>query len=697
MKIKEIIKQLTDTKNTPGRFPTRVIIVPNWDDYLLLKNELYNICDKTFNLSDYTEGDLLPRFGNLLNDLKQHKNKMLLLLSIGEYLRICAKRESERDKAEFIKFWTPDPVQNASETTKYIIPIYGTKTLFINAIKNIDDRQKDHLWELTESPSERDISISIYAIEFYGAIETDVFNFSEWLYKWESLYSDKSRNLFSLQTKLYRYANPATSSINLIIIDEPFNYVVSLVSDGSLLKKEFGEPEFWKEMVKKVVKNKPFSETIKSVLNVQSFAPSQLMLGFDSMNNTQKVIFWIYYQIYSDDSYLGFAIRSSKTFSEIPLNIRDIIFEIKHPSETQLDERLQALSNLNIIHDTNYLHNLDKIYPIELRFNYMTMKTIQEKAYIIKIVSELLTQKVEINIIIPYLKTRYSSLAEYLLPSNSINLELNDYFSWYRANKILNLAPTLIPLALEIDNIDSRNKVLQQYKDSPIQWIDGLGVEWLPLLVYEIYKICPEIEIEYHISKAILPSVTEYNKHWEAGEKKWNKLDKLSHNGVIDNSDYFFFIASQIEVISEFAIEIKNLLAHNPNLIITSDHGSSRLAALMFHEKSNFPITPPKTTTIKANGRYCEFSGECDIVESDMIRIVKSFSHTQEKDITCAVMNTYQHYKQSGNIPYEIHGGGTPEECLVPVIYLSQGNSNLNRQILVEKQNTGIKQNDMGI
>ena len=93
MRISEIVEKIRDDKTTPGRFPSRVILVRNWDDYTTLVTELRNVCDITLNLSEFTTGDIVPRFKSLKAKLAENANKTILLLSFGEYLRLCAKRE----------------------------------------------------------------------------------------------------------------------------------------------------------------------------------------------------------------------------------------------------------------------------------------------------------------------------------------------------------------------------------------------------------------------------------------------------------------------------------------------------------------------------------------------------------------------------------------------------------------------------
>ena len=69
MTIAEIVKRVGDEKQTPGRFPSRVIFVRNWTDYAQLVNDLRNVCDITLNLADFSKGDIIPDFKALKKKL----------------------------------------------------------------------------------------------------------------------------------------------------------------------------------------------------------------------------------------------------------------------------------------------------------------------------------------------------------------------------------------------------------------------------------------------------------------------------------------------------------------------------------------------------------------------------------------------------------------------------------------------------
>lgn len=60
---------------------------------------------------------------------------------------------------------------------------------------------------------------------------------------------------------------------------------------------------------------------------------------------------------------------------------------------------------------------------------------------------------------------------------------------------------------------------------------------------------------------------------------KLDKLDKLAHHGVIDDPSYYACIQEQFSFFSKVVDKVEELFQKYHRVIITGDHGSSRLAA----------------------------------------------------------------------------------------------------------------------
>ena len=696
MTITEIINKVKAEKQTPGRFPARIIFARNWNDYIALVDELRVVCDVVLNLANYTNGDILPKFKSLKQQLRQNTNKMILLLSMGEYLRLCAKREQSNETMEFNGIWEPDPVLSERENTKYVIPIFGGRELFDNAISYVDKRQEDFLWELDETNRDTEYTITIYSPEFTDVISVDANCFSDWLAKWNTLFAEP-RSTFSLKTKLYKYAVETLGSVKLCIVNDPFTYITARVTDAELLKREYGNDIFWKDVAKNVQAGKPFIATIDYILNVaRNFDAVPILARFQQSTETERTLLWMRCKMYASCDYVSYAISITNKTDEIPLTVRDAIFTLENPSKKQLAERYNALCVLDLHYDDGYFKKLKNIFPVDMRFTYLTFKTQAERAYAIRLVGELLRKGADITSLASLLKPLYPSLAEYCMPSTNNNNGCAVYFDWYRKNKLMNIVPSSVP-SLDLNLIVTRNKVIQTGEGSCQFWIDGMGAEWLPLLLYEIRKLPVVGTIKYDIARAILPTATEYNHQWEQDDIKWDRLDKLSHTGAPDDKDFYSNVATQIDYICEVAQHINLILESHNNVIVTGDHGSSRLAALSFHSKDIVPISIPTGATVRALGRFCELTDGCLATSTDSIEIVSSRNFITDCDVICAVVKTYEHYKQSGNAILEVHGGATPEEQLVPVIFVSRIVPIITDTTTPTKKRHAVTQKDLGI
>lgn len=700
MTISEVVSKVSNERQTPGRFPSRLIFVHNFADYLSLVGELKAVCDVVFDLADYAKGDVLPSFKDLKGEMAKYPGKQLLLLSFGEYFRICIRRERDKSTAAFPGIW--EQQQSESSTTKYIIPIFGGREIFDSIMPIPDERQQRFICEINDLSVESDFGLALYSPDF-DAVTVDAQNLQEWFQKWTSLFGNKSRNNFSLRTKLYRYAEPTYGGVRLKIINEPFAYIASLVSDGEKLKKADGDEEFWRVIAQNVKQDKEFAATIKYLLNIgHNFDPISVFAHFNELSNTELNLLLVWYRLYPSEDYYTFAINKALTTAAIPTAIRDCIFELPRLTDDFIQQRTAALRLLDVHYSDEYFAKLDKLASPELRLKMLTYRTLAERAYAVKTVSGLLRSDADINYVAELVKTDYPDLSVYLNPDITTQNKVAQYFNWYRCHKLVNRPNTDVPCVIDFDTIDSRNKIIQENTtdDSLSFWVDGLGAEWLPVLLRRLNTLDMEVSLKSVITKALLPTETEYNHKWTSEDKKWDRLDKLSHNGMSDDKDYFVCVARQLEIMNEIVAHISEMLEKVNRVIVTGDHGSSRLAALLFHDEGNFAIEPPPTAIVRSFGRFVELK------DNSYVSVTPSMEHTELNGKHFIVMKNYEHFKQSGNaaggnsddnaVAGEVHGGMTPEEYLVPVIVVSRKKPHLVKEVLSRPKGITIN-NELGL
>lgn len=692
MNLGEIIEKINIERVLCSRFPVRVIFVDNLEDYVTLIANLENTCDLLINIADFCNADdVYPNFKDLYSEINRQKEKSILLLSVGEYLRLRINRETQPGEARFSSLWQMQ--FEASSTTRVFLPLFACKDLFDRTILHIDERQKDNIWELSSTTAEhRTLSLSVFSPEFKDALPTAMIGIKKWLTKWTAEWNQEGN--CSLITNLCNNIENSSAIVNVRVIDNPFDYVCNLVDDGQYLQRDWASDEQWASLIPNLQKKAPLSKTIENLLNVKKIEPLSILARWDVLLDFHRQLLWIWYQLNTTGDYVGYVFTKVKNIKDIKNALRDEIIKGTHPPEwiKQRNQILEVLSS--VVYDAEYFSLLDTVSLPETKLNLLTYRTHEERTYAISVINKWLNQGVSVEGVLEVLSGRYFLFEEYLRGGITENPELNGYFTWYRHQKILNRIPEGSPPTLNLDKYESRYNILSQFegKDCFVFWIDGMGIEWLPLLYQILKSSINSIDIVYQIAAALLPTETKYNEQWkdlDLQHEKWNRLDSLAHEGLPDDKDYFSCIDNQLQIIFEVAKKARTLLDLHEYVVITADHGSSRLAALSFHK--NFGVPAPKNAVVRNFGRYCELHNPADIADNlPFIQKVKDDNNEY------MVMTSYDHYAVSGNpaggndennaVCGEIHGGKTPEEYLVPVVVMRR------REVIPQVQYT-IKNN----
>ena len=322
-----------------------------------------------------------------------------------------------------------------------------------------------------------------------------------------------------------------------------------------------------------------------------------------------------------------------------------------------------------------YFALLDGVPDVRTRLKLLTYRTHSEKAYAVKTVSEILREGADLFSAAEMLGNGYPELAAYMTGKTGLDDEIDGYFAWYRTHKLINCCPEEYGPDVGLDRFSSRYSLMSGIDADECGqfWIDGFGVEYAPLVVYELRQL-GIANIYVKIGTALLPTDTEHNHQWDESAPnilKWNKLDTLSHKGIPDDKSYYSCVVSQLAVFEDAAKKVQELLGKYECVVITGDHGSSRLAALAFHDSSVNSINAPENALVRDFGRYCELEADPESVEA-----IPDTKKVSSGGKTWLVMNGYQHFAVSGNtVNGEIHGGNSPEERLVAVITVSRHKS----------------------
>lgn len=684
MTIQEVIASLQKEKryNLPSRFSCRAIMVKTVEQYCQLLSELKKISDIRIVKSNeiFHGADVMPQYSNLF--AAEYRDKWVILTGVSEYLRLFSKREAKDRR--FADLWKKQV--SASSLGRIIIPLWGCEAQWFDPVINLngDPRQVDYYYDCTdENQQEQEMNLLVlsgmfeqHISEFKQAVGTLCIGLQEWFEYWENPSVNNTR--FVLLTKRFRSITPISGKINIHIVNDTLSFIRENMPDGKCLTKDDCSEEMQSELFAYALQGMSLDESLLKILNLSSFSGVDIMGKWNASSTDYKRFVKLWFKIHPNNSYLSCCFSAADSVDEIPMLISHKIFEKRMDKPEWVDEFKELLSVMALKPDSDYFEAVEAIPEFEKRLDYLTNIRREERIYLLKMVGQWMRKDIEQVNGSKKLKETFPTLSAYL--SHDLDVLQNDigaYISRYKAHKLENSLPhdeELYFNGVNAFSFDYRYSILSEYEDDEtiILWIDALGIEWLPLLCWGIKNNCDGTITNLTLAQATLPTETYFNEQWKdmnVSYKKLNKLDKLAHKGVADEPDYYACIEEQMEFVAGIGNQVASLLAENHRVVITGDHGTSRLAARFFHSRDGVDV--PENAIVYSYGRYCKLPQNVSL-NIPNIEIVKGSQGERY-----AVFRNYDHFKQPGfaagaddeNAIYgEVHGGATPEEMLVPII-----------------------------
>ncbi|MGN0169200.1 MAG: BREX-4 system phosphatase PglZ [Lachnospiraceae bacterium] len=651
------------------RFNAKVFLVNNFTTYFKLVHQLEDLADRTIHISDpmYCLGeDTIPDMKKVLATLNECGEKNVLITSLGEYLRFGSAVENNgRHIFSIIS-------RQAHSSKRVWMPIYAAKDEFLTAVGELDDEHYPQVvYEVNDLPS--GFEVTVYAKNFSqtpGLVT--VSGIREWLNCWDN-YSVQTG--MSIATRHAQQVKESDGLYSIQIITEPFQFFKSRIYSDLQIDSALGTESEWLHLAQSVTKQgTPIQDAIKGALNLINFEPHQIICGWETADDNTKWLFWLWYHLglNNESDYISHAVSSANSFDEIEQKLEnDILSCTDNPNfDNWVTQRNNVMSELSRNTFSNaFWQEFDAMQDYRKQLKILSGRTHDERTKIIEVVSKALCTGKKIHDFKLILADKYPDLYTYLSHSEYGYEDLQAYISQYKLMKIMDEFSLSISDSAEGINFfdyDSRGKILNGIKndsDAFYLWVDGMGIEWIDLLVKKIAEADAGLSApRVSIGTAVLPTVTSVNMACadpETVSLKLNDLDSLGHIKDKSNCNYFSVVAKQIELITSVAQDVVRLASERPgkDIVITADHGMSRLAAKGFHQMEG--VKPQKNAEVCSLGRYCQFSEESSLPD---------VSHTIKGDSVVA-FRTHGHFAVSGYAPGEIHGGATPEEILVPIIH----------------------------
>lgn len=689
MTIKEVVAGFQREKQeaVASRFPCRAIMVKNVRQYCELLSELKKISDiRTVQVSElFSNADVMPRFENLKDP--QYQNQWVILTGISEYLRLFSKKE-QMDR-RFANLWSYQAP--ASSKGRIIIPLWGCEAQWFDSALNFtgDLRQQDFYYDCSDTDEpEQTMKLMILSGAFEKYIsKLDVLQgelkigLQDWFDYWTDPSADEEN--FVLLTKRCNSVVTTNGNVSIHVITDTLAFIKEHMPGAEILTEENCSADMQSILLDYSLKGMTLDAALLKILNVSIFSGVDIMGKWKNMSSSHKQFVELWLTMHPDGSYTSQCFRNAKNIATVPDAVMLEIFNVRQDKPEWIDEYHQLMSVMAIEPDDRFFEELDKIPVYETRLDFISGNSKKERIYLLRMVGKWMKADYEQVSTCAKLRQIYPELFFYLNHDvHQQDVDIKGYMARYKAHKLENTLPAdedVYFAGFQTDGYDNRYSVLAEHLDSDtiVLWIDALGIEWLPLLDWTIKEHCDGTIGYATAGQATLPTETCYNDLWNSMDttpySKLDKLDKLAHKGVIDEPDYYACIEEQLSFVAGAHKHITELLKKYHRVIVTGDHGTSRLAARFFHVKDGF--SAPKDATVCSHGRYCK-STESTGLAMPNTRVIKRADGLQY-----TVYTNYDHFKQSGfaagaddkNAVYgEVHGGATPEEMLVPIVVIDR-------------------------
>lgn len=364
------------------------------------------------------------------------------------------------------------------------------------------------------------------------------------------------------------------------------------------------------------------------------------------------------------------------------------------------NERSSAIIELGNTADSLIIEFISKIknYSNETVACWLNSGTEAERIEIVRRVSES-----DLTVGFPQMwRNLYPLFADYLSDEyNYGNDDLTAYFRDYRRMKISNtVTADFVKKAFDFvlpTTFVLRDAVLQELSvdnDTALLVVDGMGAEYFPLILAMAKRMAMNIE-SATIAAVKLPTSTEFNAiTWEKSrwlEPSVHEVDNIAHYGAAkhENCPPPRNIVATLAVFEEVINRISNGFTSYERIVVTADHGTSRLAVLAHENNMN--------TTLSWNGEPEDWRYAIAPPNTQRPPEFEPY-YDAEKNITYWVVRGYNRLPKKGPKLYELHGGASLEERLVPIVVFSRDKSdNIPKQLgkkaveqLVEKMDFDI-------
>ena len=689
--IEELISEIKSDKVTNDilsrRYPIRLIFLQRFETFRLLIEMLSSIGIENYHLEmDLPHPDGWITKDTLINIVKNLSNDTAIV-PFSEIVRFYSKEDFKNFFNQLLL------IENAELSRRIYLPLIGVEERFEKEFFQDFTRKGESApyWKIArETPNS--IKVLLTSQTYTKKIDNyeTIVNTEEWLKFWKKkspcdvICHSKPLNLF--------YKNTLPDTIFTIeqvdnqknLIEKIFNIEVPITFDKSDIL-------FWEKFLSLLNKDfTTFKAFVKGYFKVTSLTIFSLLEHWLKSNDLfEKWLLkhFILSQNCLNTKYIFKVFESLSDYSDHTLlkSLYQRIFSLEINEEfindrLELIQQFSRLKSINLCDETliELNSNIQSITDNRKALLLTTGMFQFEKVYILESFAKGDIDNLDL------LSQRFPEILYYNSDCKFDNLEtenewLIEYLTEYKKSKLQDIqTKRLIEILLEKNKNDksfyrwyhsfeSIHSIFHSNKVDKVIWIDAIGIEWVSFIENYIINQKHGLNvIKKLIGVSNLPTSTEQNKF--SNVKYIQDFDSHIH------STPYSFPNSIIEQFDEIKriIDTYIILDSEQTIAIVSDHGLTALSRLAVSKKYGKDDSH--------EGRFIEVKDKDHIPDSDYI-IHKS--EIDQKNYLIALK-----HNSLGKKPVrEVHGGGTPEEVLVPFIIISnkKDSAEIDYSITIEK------------
>ena len=431
----------------------------------------------------------------------------------------------------------------------------------------------------------------------------------------------------------------------------------------------------------------------KGIKESQDKLPKLLIEATDT---EKELLFWALCKNYDPDCYLSAVLQNpnvdpsnfAKHFICQPLDFlssQKLAYLPVQPTSYQVEkyaeQRQKGIASFGVARLSSYISQFIQqasVYSLEEIAPWLNNDAKEEKCEIIRRIGEIEQASVPSSV----LKV-YPLLEMYLQDYNFPIPELNSYFTQYRTFKIKNrISEDFCQRASQISyppysGLKDRNEMLQKYsadENTGLIVVDGLSAEYLPMLIALAQNYHLGLE-EADICIAKTPTTTSFNNiNWDPHRR----IDVKSHDNTIHDGEEKHiscpfennFVAMLDRLYNSIITQTDQALMRFDRVILTSDHGSTRLAVIAYDKKLAKTLQVQTVAGHSINDwRYTSKESLAPPMPGCVTNIDGVWTNVEGWHI----VKGYNRFPKSGAKYNECHGGLTLEEVLVPFLIFRKG------------------------